>query len=435
MPLETLLRDGAFAAYAYSYPHKTAYRPLPPVRLREAWRGERRDALFLYLHLPFCEMRCGFCNLFTRIERDEEVHRVYLDALERQMRVVAEELAPFDVARLAFGGGTPTILAPRDLERTFDLLAAIWQAKPARIPTSVESSPATATPDRLRVLRERGVSRLSMGVQTFVESEARALGRPQKPGELRAALEAIQEAEFPIFNLDLIYGVKGQTRASWLCSLRAALEWAPEELYLYPLYVRPLTGLGKRGDAASALQLELYRTGRDLLLEQGYEQISLRMFARHAHNDGPLYCCQEDGMVGLGAGARSYTRALHYSSQYAVGARGVASITEDYQRRGHQEFAQVDYGFELDSEEQRRRYLIQSLLQRDGLSFAAYQSYFGTDARDEFAQLDELESLDLAWDDGETLRLTPDGVEKSDVIGPWLASKTVREQMEGFALT
>ena len=199
MRLETLLQNGAFAAYAYSYPHKTAYRLLAaPVRLRAAWSREVRDALFLYLHLPFCEMRCGFCNLFTRIERDEAIHRMYLDALERQMRAVAEELRPFGVARLAFGGGTPTILAPRELERAFDLLADIWDASPHRIPTSVETSPATATAERLHILRERGVSRLSMGVQTFVESEACALGRPQKPGELRGALEAIARADFPI---------------------------------------------------------------------------------------------------------------------------------------------------------------------------------------------------------------------------------------------
>ena len=435
MTLETLLQNGAFAAYAYSYPHKTAYRPLAaPVRLRAAWQGERSEALFLYVHLPFCEMRCGFCNLFTRIERDEEVHRVYLDALERQMRVVADELTPSQVARLAIGGGTPTILAPRELNRLFDALAALWCANPANIPASVETSPATATPDRLQILRERGVSRLSMGVQSFIEAESRALGRPQKPAELNAALDAIRAADFPVFNLDLIYGVEGQTCQSWLHSLRAAVQWAPAEIYLYPLYVRPLTGLGKRGECASVSQLDLYRAGRDFLLEHGYQQVSLRMFSRHANNDGPRYCCQEDGMVGLGAGARSYTRELHYSSEYAVGASGVRSIIENYQTRSDAEFAVADYGYQLSADEQKRRYLIQSLLQRDGLNFAAYRDYFGGDAREDWPQLDELQALDLAQRDGETLKLTPDGMEKSDVIGPWLASREVREQMEGFAL-
>ena len=433
--LETLLQDGAFAAYAYSYPHKTAYRRLSPVRLREVWQRERREALFLYVHLPFCEMRCGFCNLFTRIERDDEVHGRYLDALERQMRVVADELAPFEIARLAIGGGTPTILAPRALERLFDSLARFWRASPLRLPTSVETSPATATPERLRILRERGVSRISMGVQSWVESESRAIGRPQKPDELEAALQAIRAAEFPIFNLDLIYGIAGQTRQSWLHSLQTAVSWAPAEIFLYPLYVRPLTGLGKRGDSASASQMELYRIGRDTLLEQGYRQVSLRMFARVAANDGPRYCCQEDGMIGLGAGARSYARALHYSSEYAVGAQGVRSIIEDYQSCSDEGFRYAHYGFRLNSDEQRRRYLIQSLLQSDGLYFADYERYFGTGARDDWPQLEELESLNLAHENGEVLFLNSHGMEHSDVIGPWLASRAVREQMEGFALT
>lgn len=435
-PLETLLSATPFAAYAYSYPHKTAYRPLAPRALGEVWAGEPRQALFLYLHVPFCEMRCGFCNLFTHIERGAAAHERFLDALERQMRAVSSEIEGGHFARLAIGGGTPTILEPRALERLFDLAARTFGARPAQIPASVETSPATATPERLEILKNRGVSRVSIGVQSFIEAETRALGRPQKKEELNGALERIGAADFPIFNLDLIYGATGQTRSSWLQSLRAALGFAPDEIYLYPLYVRPLTGLGARGAAASDSQLELYRAGRDFLLENGFRQISMRMFQRVgiADANGPLYCCHQDGMIGLGAGARSYTRALHYSTEYAVGAQGVRAILESYLRREEPSFRVADYGFELDPDEQRRRYLIQSITQIEGLNWRAYQEYFGTGARDDFPQLGELESLDLARDDGECLSPTPDGLEKSDVLGPWLASARVREQMEGFSL-
>src|SRR5262249_5744093 len=148
----------------------------------------------------------------------------------------------------------------------------------------------------------------------------------------------------------------------------------PEELYLYPLYVRPLTGLGRSDREWDDVRRSCYREARPLLTGEGYTQVSMRMFrAAHAPAEtGPVYCCQEDGMVGLGSGARSYTRALHYSGEYAVGARGVRQIIADYVTRPEESFACADYGFRLDGAEQRRRYVIQSLLAQEGLARSAY---------------------------------------------------------------
>src|SRR5690606_23094326 len=109
-------------------------------------------------------------------------------------------------------------------------------------------------------------------------------------------------------NVDLIYGLPGQTAGSWLDSLRRALAGGADELYLYPLYVRPLTGLALSAREWDDQRLGLYRAGRDLLRGLGWEQVSLRMFRapRPERGLGPVYCCQEDGMLGLGPGARSY---------------------------------------------------------------------------------------------------------------------------------
>ena len=101
-------KGSPFQAYSYSYPHKTAYRDLePPRNLAEVWAAENRQALFLYFHIPFCEMRCGFCNLYTVANPRDELVRDYLDALRRQARVMDEILGERAVARMAIGGGTP----------------------------------------------------------------------------------------------------------------------------------------------------------------------------------------------------------------------------------------------------------------------------------------------------------------------------------------
>ena len=139
-------------------------------------------------------------------------------------------------------------------------------------------------------------------------------------------------------------------------------------------------------------------------------------------------------MLGLGCGARSYTRRLHYATEYAVGARGVREILADYVVRPEEAFAVADYGFRLDGKEERRRYVIQTLLQVEGLPLDAYRERFGGDAREDLPELFALEARGLAQRAGRRFRLTEEGLEKSDVIGPWLFSERVRRWMAEYPL-
>lgn len=435
--LAAQLAQTPYVSYTYAYPHKTAYRTLAaPIPLREVWAPERHQALSLYLHIPFCEMRCGFCNLFTTVRPAGDLEAAYLATLERQARRVRAALDQPSFARFAIGGGTPTYLNPTDLHRLFDLAAHTFGLDTHCIPVSVETSPKTADHARLTVLRERSVDRVSIGVQSFFEHEAAAAGRPQKTADVEGALERIRALGFPTLNIDLIYGIGGQTVASWIATLRAALRYQPEELYLYPLYVRPLTGLGKRPRAWDDIRLACYRAGREFLLTQGYTQVSMRMFrAAHAPPEsGPVYCCQEDGMVGLGCGARSYTARLHYSSEYAVGASGVRAILHDYINRPDESFDAAHYGYILSPDDRQRRYVIQSLLQVTGLDRQAYRVRFASDVLSDMPQLYDLAEHGLATITDTALVLTESGIERSDMIGPWLYTSRARALMETFPL-
>ncbi|MGW0122777.1 STM4012 family radical SAM protein [Streptomyces sp. NPDC003327] len=438
-------RPRPYGSYVYAYPHKTAYRPLDDrPALAELWAGEPKDALSLYAHIPFCEVRCGFCNLFTRIGAPDGLTGRYLDALDRQAAAVRDALgdaAPVRFATAAFGGGTPTFLTAAELERLCDIVEKRMGADLRAVPLSVETSPATATADRLAVLAERGATRLSIGVQSFVEAEARAAVRPQRRADVEAALGRIRDTCVPVLNIDLIYGIDGQTEESWRLSLDAALAWRPEELYLYPLYVRPLTGLGRIQDPAAAdrewdeRRLRLYRHGRDHLLARGYEQVSMRMFRRaDAGPAGPDdYACQTDGMIGLGCGARSYTSALHYSFDYAVDMREVRSIIDVY--TGTEDFSRAEVGRRVDGDEARRRHLLQSLLQAEGMPLAGYEERFGgspfADFGPELARFERLGWLDTGAPAG-LLRLSAEGLAHSDALGPELFSPAVRAAMAAY---
>lgn len=431
------LEQTPYGAYLYSYPHKTSYRPLdPPVALGPLWEKEKRDALNLYLHVPFCEARCGYCNLFSTARPRADLVEGYVAAMERQARVVRAALGErAGFARFAIGGGTPTYLGRGHLERLLDLAERTMGARLPAIPGSVEVSPATADGEKLSLLRERGISRISIGVQSFVDGEVGAVYRPQKADEAKRAIERIREQGFPTLNVDLIYGLPGQDAASFCSSLEETLRFAPEEIYLYPLYVRPLTSLGKSTRRWDDVRLELYRAGRDFLAERGYRQGSMRLFRRPGAADrpAPVYRCQEDGMIGLGTGARSYTEGLHYATPYAVGQDGVRQIIERYVATPDAEFGSARHGLWLDPDDQHRRYAILSLL-ADGLDLDEYARRFGSEVLEDLPQLGEL--LEAGWGvrEGRRLRLTPQGVERSDAIGPWLCSERVKERMAGYEL-
>lgn len=137
-------------------------------------------------------------------------------------------------------------------------------------------------------------------------------------------------------------------------------------------------------------------------------------------------------MIGLGCGARSYTRGLHYSLDYAVQPKGVRGIIADYLARTRDELSRAEHGFALDSDEQRRRYLLQSVLNVEGLDAARYRARFGADPADDFPDLKLFAELGLLSFDGGRWAPTPTGLERSDALGPWFFSPRVRGLMAEY---
>ncbi|MBN9383312.1 MAG: STM4012 family radical SAM protein [Chitinophagaceae bacterium] len=423
-----------YEGYAYSYPHKHSYRTLTPQNLRSLWQEEKKDALFLYIHLPFCEMRCGFCNLFTIANPRANMVDAYLETLDREAAAIKEQIGPEGFGQMAVGGGTPTFLDLPQMEKLFSIIHQLG-CNPGDIPASFEMSPATITKEKLHLLYTQGIDRVSVGIQSFLEQEAHALGRPQKNKEVYAALDLLKSYPFETVNVDLIYGAYGQTLSSWLYSLQEVIRYDVREVFIYPLYVRPLTGINRMDHAEEDSRFMFYREAKQLLISAGYKQISMRMFQKK--DPAPQrytrsYSCQEDGMIGLGAGARSYTQSVHYSSEYAVARQHIRSIIEKYIARP--DFNHVDYGIMLNKEEQQRRFIIKSILHGDGLDLRRYNDLFGRHAWLEYPLLQELTADGLAWLEGDLLRLTSTGVDYSDAIGPSLYSTSVKQLINEFEL-
>ncbi|MCH8621212.1 STM4012 family radical SAM protein [Undibacterium sp. TS12] len=426
-----------FQSYLYSYPHKTAYRPFEEkLDLKTLWAPEKKHALYLYTHIPFCRMKCSFCNLFTVSHPREDLVSLYLKKIQLEAEVVRDTLGDFRFAGYAIGGGTPSHLDVGQLEQLFAVYTDILGVDLRNTPGSFEISPDTINDEKLSFLSQHGVQRLSIGIQSFIETEARSVGRVQPETVMEPLLEKIGSYQFPVFNLDLIYGIPGQTAETWLASLKKAIQFQPTEIFLYPLYVRPLTSLfKKRGNAQDEdIRSTLYRIGRDFLQANGYVQDSMRLFRKPVAGlrESSEYSCQEDGMIGLGTNARSYTTDVHYSTEYAVAKPAVASIIDDYVAKDRADFMTVSYGIRLSLDDRKRRYLIKSLLKAQGLDSAHYQSLYGAAVHDDFPELQTLLDMQLAKEESGRMQLHGEGLAYSDLIGHWFISPTVRAKMQEY---
>lgn len=433
-----LKSNSRYQSYLYSYPHKTAYRYFEqPVDLKQLWKDEKKDALYLYSHIPFCRMKCSFCNLFTVSNPEAEAVELYLKQLKTEALTMRDILGDFAFAGYAVGGGTPSLLEPKQLEYLFSIYSDTLNVDLANSPGSFEISPETITPEKLQLLSDLGVERISIGIQSFIESEAKSVGRYQTDNFIQPVLEKIVSYQFPVFNIDLIYGIPGQTVETWLISLQAAMQYQPAEIFLYPLYIRPLTSLHKKNGiqiAETDIRDELYKIGCEYLASQGYIQDSMRLF-RHksiSQKSNSDYSCQEDGMIGLGTNARSYTRDLHYSTEYAVSRPNVNAIVQDYLQKPASAFQQANYGIKLTEDDRKRRYLIKSLLKAEGLYFQDYANQFQEDVLQSFPELNSLADLQLAMQDSQTIKLTSEGLAYSDLLGHWFISDPVKNKMNEY---
>ena len=414
-----------YVSYMYSYPHKTAYRTLtPPVSLSPYLeRLEGREAS-LYFHIPFCAHKCGYCNLFSQQCCDAERISLYLHTMRRQAEQLSVAAQALKFTSFAVGGGTPLILDEGQLEELF-CLAELFGVHPSRVFTSVETSPEYTQKSVLRQLRARGVERLSMGVQSFNETELKKLKRRSGLGTVVGALENIVEAGFPQFNLDLIYGIEGQTVESFMRSLNTALTYRPNELFIYPLYVRPGTRINVR--STDDIGYAIYKSARELLVGQGFVQTSMRRFVRRETTETE-FSCGDEVMLSCGAGGRSYLGNLHYATPYAVRQQAIADEIDHYIRTT--DFMTAANGFLLSTEEMQIRFIIKNLMYHRGVDLAEYEKRFGEKPdRNLFREF-----TDRGWieETGRIVRLTEEGMAYSDYIGQAFISPVVRKLMSEY---
>jgi oxygen-independent coproporphyrinogen-3 oxidase len=219
-------------------------------------------ARHLYVHLPFCAHRCGYCDFVTVTGREEQ-HGAYVDALLAELALERRVLAD-EVETVFLGGGTPTLTALPELVR-------LLEALPQAVETTVEANPETVTPELARALRDAGATRVSLGAQSFRPHLLSTLERRATPDVVRRAFHTLRDASFDNISLDLIYGIPGQSAADLEADLGDALALAPEHLSCYELEAKP----GTRFTHAHGAELERQADA----MEDYFERVVTRLTA------------------------------------------------------------------------------------------------------------------------------------------------------------
>jgi|SRR5579871_444908 len=426
------IRQQADTRYVYTYPFKGAYRPLPPTTALAGWDGHHGH-MNIYIHIPYCDMKCSFCNLLTTTGYTATSLEEYVSALCNEIALVGavRDWTPLEVDSVYIGGGTPSVLKDAALQSVISALIRTFTF-PRSPSWSIEATPDSVDSRRLSSIRALGFDRISFGIQTFDPRELRAMGRPYEPKLGDHAVASALAVGFPDVNVDLMYGLPGQSMGSWLNSLRAAISLEAPTITIYPLVFRTQTKTGRvHGCSPAAFpdgtaRYAFHDAAVELLSAHHYSRYSAVGFTRLGHG-----CRHETNeflgvpTLGFGAGALTYAPAVHYSSGAYANLESPRQTLVAYLSQLATSKLPARTGFILDEDERRRRAIILGL-SHAGLDTVRFSSLFGANP-DAFysTEMTALRTERLVDEDSSCVRVTSSGWRVLSHIADLFASPAV----------
>ncbi|ABO67788.1 MULTISPECIES: radical SAM family heme chaperone HemW [Geobacillus] len=335
-----------------------------------------------YFHIPFCAHICHYCD-FNKVFAAGQPIDDYLQAMDKEMEWTAAEFGS-QLKTLFIGGGTPTVLEPVQLGRLLESIHKHFQFHPQTAEFTVEANPDGLTKEKLAILRDAGVNRLSIGVQAFDDELLQAIGRTHRRGDAERAVAMAREAGFENISLDLMYGLPGQTLEQFLADLETAFSLHVPHLSAYSLIIEPKTifynewrngRLRLPGEEAEAV---MYEAAMERTVAHGYQQYEISNYAfpgfESQHN---LVYWNNEEYYGIGAGAHSYIDGVRRAN--------IGPIRHYIEKVERGEWPHRDV-HRLTFREQMEEEMFLGLRKTEGVSKARFRQKFGREMSDMFGE-------------------------------------------------
>ena len=382
------------------------------------------EKLRLYIHIPFCASKCGYCDFYSSAACEKEMPR-YQRALLAHIEETMEQLPPTLIDTVYFGGGTPSYYGARRIVELLDALKSSGRLlKDAEI--TMEANPDSMRPKDLRALRRAGVNRLSIGMQSANNDILKLIGRRHNFKQVQMAMHAARAAGFDNVSLDLIYGLPSQTRSDWEETLMRALQLHPEHISGYGLKLEPGTPMAEEYEGSPLIpdddtQADMYLSMVETLRQYGYQHYEISNFCIPGyHSRHNMKYWRLEDYVGFGPGAHSCIGNLRYSyvrdrERYVrcvLGGQGSGDILDEYEKIGD---------FERASE-----YLMLGMRTMLGVSREEYTAIYNSSFDGIAEMLGEFVRRGWAVEENERWRFTPSGFLISNtLINAMLEAQTV----------
>jgi len=363
--------------------------------------------LSLYVHLPWCVRKCPYCDFNSHEARAPIAEREYVDALIADLEQELPKVWGRSVVSVFIGGGTPSLFSPAAMDRLLSMLRALLALQPD-IEITLEANPGTIDEQRLAEYRAAGINRLSIGVQSFNDALLQAIGRIHGRRQAIAAAEAAHGAGFDNFNLDLMFGLPGQTPKQALADIEDAAALAPAHVSYYELTIEPNTWFHRHPPTLPEDQAlaDIQVRGQARLAAAGYARYEISAYAREnrrcAHN---LNYWQFGDYLGIGAGAHAkISDAQHQTITRLSKLRGPGAYMAEAATA-----ARISEERRLSAHDAALEFMMNALRLTDGFPTHLFQEHTGLPISAVTAPLQQAEQKGLIEWDVSRIRPTEQG--------------------------
>lgn len=341
-----------------------------------------RNNLSLYIHVPFCQSKCYYCD-FNSFPGKQETIPGYFDALFKEIELYGEKLKDSTIKTIFIGGGTPSIVEPIFIYKLMNKCRQYLNIEKGS-EISIESNPGTLSFEKLSAYKAMGINRLSMGLQAWQNRLLKKIGRIHSSEEFAENYENALKAGFRNINIDLIFGIPTQSIKEWEDTIDNIMALKPSHLSCYSLKIEDETKFGQMADRGELfpvedeLDREMYQMVLDKLKESGYRHYEISNFSKEGfeckHN---ITYWNAEEYIGLGAGAHSYLNKSRYNNVYNI---------EEYISLINRNEPTVENELEISREDEMSEFVILGLRLIDGISMKEFKSRFEVDFTEVYGQ-------------------------------------------------